>query len=59
MDRPATGPLPAGLGEKTTTNNSSVGSGGGEAASIAGMEGLVKAEASEYDPSTPSYGFDK
>lgn len=57
MDYPATGPLPAGLGEKETTNNSSVGPGGGEAASIAGMEGLMKAEASEYDPSTPSYGL--
>ncbi|CAM9889621.1 unnamed protein product [Ectocarpus sp. 13 AM-2016] len=59
MDCPATGPLPAGLGKKTTTNNGSVRLGGGEAASIAGMEGVVKAEASEYNPSTPSYGFDE
>ncbi|CAB1099266.1 unnamed protein product [Ectocarpus sp. CCAP 1310/34] len=58
-DCPATGPLPAGLQEKDTTNNVSVGPEEGEAASIAGIEGLMKAEASEYDPSTPSYGLDK
>lgn len=59
MDYPAAGPLPSGLREKATANNGKVGPGGGDAVAIGGMEGLLKAEAGEYDPSTPSYGLDE